>query len=182
MHLLQFGGQSYYKGTDVLVDAVCGMDNSMQSRIETHIVGGISEKFLNELKEKDKDSIITWKPYFLDDDELYSEINSCDLIVLPYRAISQSGVLLLSIFFNKFIICSDLPSFKETMRGGEDDSLDDVLFFKNEDSVSLRNLIKRYVDQDVDEVTVHERITRLKELYSWESAARSTLGVYNKRK
>ena len=25
------------------------------------------EKFLNELKEKDKDGIITWKPYFLDD-------------------------------------------------------------------------------------------------------------------
>lgn len=180
LHILQFGGQSFYKGTDVLVDAVCGMDRSMQDKIETHIVGGISEKFLNELKEKDKDGIITWKPYFLDDKELYEEINNSDMIVLPYRAISQSGVLLLSIYFGKLIICSDLPSFKETMQGVEGEGLDNDLFFKNEDSESLRTLIQRYINKEVDEEKVHKRISRLKDLYSWESAAKATLQVYNK--
>ena len=106
LHILQFGGQSYYKGTDLLVDAVCNLDEERKKRIETHIVGGISKSFLDELKAKDADSIITWKPYFLSDEELYQEINAADLIVLPYRAISQSGVLLLSIYFGKLIICS----------------------------------------------------------------------------
>ena len=97
LHILQFGGQSFYKGTDLLVDAVCGLDDERKKRIETHIVGGISQSFLEELKKKDVDSVVTWKAYFLSDEELYQEINAADLIVLPYRAISQSGVLLHSI-------------------------------------------------------------------------------------
>lgn len=180
LHILQFGGQSYYKGTDVLVDAVCGLEKSLQDKIETHIVGGISRKFLDELKQRDKDGIVTWKPYFLDDKELHEEINNSDLIVLPYRAISQSGVLLLSIYFGKLIICSDLPSFKETMQGGEGEGLDNDLFFENENSTSLRSLIERYINNDVDEGKVHERITHLKDLYSWETAAKATIRVYNR--
>ena len=178
LHILQFGGQSYYKGTDLLVDAVCSLDDERKKRIETHIVGGISQSFLDELKKKDVDSIITWRAIFLSDEELYQEINAADLIVLPYRAISQSGVLLLSIYFGKLIVCSDLPSFKETMQGDEGDILDGCLFFKNEDAGSLRELLVKYVDGIIDEKAVRERINHLKSLYSWESAARATIETY----
>lgn len=178
LHILQFGGQSYYKGTDLLVDAVCSLDAERKKRIETHIVGGISQSFLDELKKKDVDSIITWRAYFLSDEELYQEINEADLIVLPYRAISQSGVLLLSIFFGKLIICSDLPSFKETLQGENGDSLDNDLFFKNEDAESLRELIVRYIDGKIDEEAIRSRVNHLKSLYSWQSAARATVEVY----
>ena len=178
LHILQFGGQSYYKGTDLLVDAVCKLDDERKKRLETHIVGGISQSFLTELKAKDIDSIITWKAYFLTDEELYQEINAADLIVLPYRNISQSGVLLLSIFFGKLIICSDLPSFKETMQGGEGDGLDDCLFFKSEEANSLRELLKKYIDGSIDEEAVRKRIMHLKSQYSWQSAAKATMKVY----
>ena len=178
LHILQFGGQSYYKGTDLLVDAVCGLDEEIKKQIETHIVGGISQSFLTELKAKDIDSIITWKAYFLTDEELYQEINAADLIVLPYRNISQSGVLLLSIFFGKLIICSDLPSFKETMHGDEDIGLDDSLFFKSEEADSLRELLKKYIDGSIDEEAVRKRIKHLKSLYSCQSAAKATMKVY----
>ena len=167
LHILQFGGQSFYKVTDLLVDAVCGLDDERKKRIETHIVGGVSQSFFDELKKKDVDSVITWKAYFLSDEELYQEINATDLIVLPYRAISQSGVLLLSIYFGKLIICSDLPSFKETMQGEDGNSLDNDLFFKNEDADSLRNLIVRYIDGKVDEEAIRKRVNHLKSLYSW---------------
>ena len=178
LHILQFGGQSFYKGTDLLVDAVCGLDDERKKRIETHIVGGVSQSFFDELKKKDVDSVITWKAYFLSDEELYQEINATDLIVLPYRAISQSGVLLLSIYFGKLIICSDLPSFKETMQGEDGNSLDNDLFFKNEDADSLRNLIVRYIDGKVDEEAVRKRVNHIKSLNSWQSAAKATIKVY----
>ena len=178
LHILQCGGQSYYKGTDLLVDAVCKLDEERKKRLETHIVGGISQSFLTELKAKDIDSIITWKAYFLTDEELYQEINAADLIVLPYRNISQSGVLLLSIFFGKLIICSDLPSFKETMQGGEGDGLNDCLFFKSEEANSLRELLKKYIDGSIDEEAVRKRIMHLKSQYSWQSAAKATMKVY----
>lgn len=178
--ILQFGTQSYYKGTDVLVDAICGMPNEFKNKIETRIVGDIKPAFLEEMKAKDSDGAIVWKPYFLDDQELYEEINNCDIVALPYRAISQSGVLLLAIYFEKNIICSNLPSFVETMRGNMSDDLDDSLFFESENADSLRHLIMQYISKDINEEAVKQRICHLKHLYSWESAAHSTLAVYNK--
>lgn len=179
LHILQFGGQSYYKGTDLLVDAVCGLDDDRKKSVETHIVGNISQSFLDVLKAKDADSIIKWKAFFLGDDELYQEINAADLIVLPYRAISQSGALLLSIYFDKLIICSDLPAFKETMQGDEDDGLDNSLFFRSEDSGALRELLIKYIDGNIDEEAIRKRLRHLKSLYSWKSAAKATLKVYD---
>lgn len=178
LRILQFGGQSFYKGTDLLVRAVCGLDQERKSKIDTHIVGGISQSFLGELKRIDTESMIYWKPYFLDNNELYNEINEADLVVLPYRAISQSGVLLLSIYFEKMIICSDLPSFKETLHGEDGDRLDDCFFFKSEDVLSLRNLIIRYIDGQISDAAIKERIVKLKNLYSWDTAAKQTILVY----
>lgn len=180
LRILQFGAQSFYKGTDLLVDAICGLDDERKSKIDTYVVGNINQSFLDELKAKDKDSVIQWKAYFLNKDELYQEINDSDLIVLPYRAISQSGVLLLSIYFGKLIICSDLPSFKETIKGDADEGLDDIFFFKSEDAGSLRNILIKYIDGNIDENVVRKRIQHLKTLYSWESAAKATLDVYRK--
>lgn len=99
--ILQFGLQTYYKGTDILVDAVNLLPAEYSEKIETRIVGGVGESYLQELKGKDSNSLIHWKSYFLSNDELYEEINNSDVLVLPYREISQSGVLLLSIYFEK---------------------------------------------------------------------------------
>ena len=66
------------------------------------------------------------------------------------------------------------------MRGEDGDGLDDSIFFKNEDVESLRNLLVRYIDMNVDEGAERDRVQKLKKLYSWESAAKSTLDVYKK--
>lgn len=181
LRVLQFGNQSFYKGTDILVEAICGLEKSLQAKIETYITGAINEKFLNELKAKDKEKRIIWEPYFLQDSDLYEHINNSDLIVLPYRTISQSGVLLLSIYFNKLIICSDLPTFKETLQGDEGTDLDDAFFFNSEDASSLRLLLTKYIHGEIDEHAVHKRIAHLNHSYSWESAAKSTLRVYQQK-
>lgn len=178
LHILQFGGQSRYKGTDLLVQAVCGLPQVYKAKIKTNIVGGISQSFLDELKAIDNGGDITWKPYFLSDDELNQEIAASDIIVLPYRAISQSGVLLLSIYFKKMLICSDLPSFKETLHGVFDESLDEDMFFKSENVDSLQELIIRYIEGSVPKEKIYERMDALKKLYSWENASLMTWQVY----
>ncbi len=178
INILQFGGQSAYKGTDLLVDAICGLDKRHKSMVSVNIVGDISPAFLADLKKRDTDSIINWMPYFLKDDELYEVINNSDIIVLPYRAISQSGVLLLSIYFEKLIICSNLPSFIETMSLENCKELDDCLFFETENADSLRKLLIRYIDGNVCVDKLINRIKYLKKLYSWDCAAKSTLKVY----
>lgn len=179
LHVLMFGIHSYYKGTDILVDAINALNEDYNKKVEARIIGSINDKYLAELKRKDVNSRISWLPYYLENAVLYQEINNCDLIVLPYRAISQSGVLLLSMYFEKLIICSDLPSFKETMRGDEGNCLDSCLFFRNEDAGSLRELLEMYIDGNINEDAVRNRVNHLKSLYSWQSAANATLNVYS---
>lgn len=178
--ILQFGLQTYYKGTDILVDAVNLLPVEYSENIEVRIVGGVGESYLQELKGKDSNSLIHWKSYFLPNDELYEEINNSDVLVLPYREISQSGVLLLSIYFEKNIICSDLPSFIETIHGDLDNSLDKDFFFKNNDPSSLCELLMRYIDGSINNEKIQNRIRHLKNLYSWENAAKATISIYRK--
>lgn len=64
------------------------------------------------------------------------------------------------------------------MQGEDGNSLDNDLFFKNEDADSLRVLISRYIDGKIDEEAVRKRVNHLKSLYSWQSAAKATIEVY----
>lgn len=64
------------------------------------------------------------------------------------------------------------------MQGEDGNSLDNDLFFKNEDADSLRVLISRYIDGKIDEEAVRKRVNHLKSLHSWQSAAKATIEVY----
>jgi len=179
MRFIMYGNQGHYKGTDILVDAALMLPESYKSKSEFKIVGNISPVFYNELKNKtDKDSVkVDWMPYFVDDKMLYQEIIDSDVIVLPYRAISQSGVLLLALYFEKLIITSDLVSFKETL-----DTFTDDMFFKNENIKDLSELLKRYINHEMNFDIIKGQIRALKEKYTWNTAAIKTISIYNSEK
>ena len=134
--------------------------------------------FYEDLREIDKNNTVLWKPYFLSDNDLYKEIKNADIIVLPYRAISQSGVLLLSLFFEKLIITSNLPSFVETL-SSENEEINKSIFFESENENQLEQLIRRYVDGQVNTNLIYEHLMNLKNSYSWKSAAIKTFEIYH---
>ena len=105
--------------------------------------------------------------------DLYQAIGESDLILLPYRNISQSGVLLLALSYKKPILTSDLPSFRETLEGYPRD-----YFFKPDNPKSLAEMLKRYVDGDINEEYLKEKIIKLNFKYSWSESARNTLAAY----
>lgn len=180
LHVLQFGLQSYYKGTDILVKAVCSLPDSYKSKIAARVVGAIDKKFLDELQAIDKNNEIVFIPRYLDKQELYNEIDNCDVIILPYRAISQSGVLLLSVYFGKMIICSNLPSFVETIKGDKENESVEPFFFNTEDENSLKELLQKYIDGFVNYKGIQSHLNYLKDLYSWSNSAKKTIEVYYK--
>ena len=121
---------------------------------------------MNELKEKKQNANIEFIPEYVSDEVLYKYIADSDIIVLPYREISQSGALLLALSTKRLIITSDIPSFKETLAGTGEDT-----FFENGNAASLSNLIKKYVDGLVDENKQLDIIESLEAKYSWENIA-----------
>ena len=171
--IMMFGLQSYYKGTDLLINAIKELDYSNKEKVEVVVAGKFAPAYFENVKTIETGANIIWKPYFLADDELYREIESSDVIVLPYREISQSGALLTALNFNKPLLASDLPSFKETLFAYDDD-----MFFKNGDYQDLMRLIKRYINKELNVEDVLKRNERIKSKFTWSNTAKQTLTIY----
>lgn len=173
--IISYGHQDPYKGTDLLLDAIQLLPPEYKEKVELSILGRGQQSYTDLLKEKGKGLTIEWKLFFVDDKTMYQDITDADAIVLPYRNISQSGVLLLALYFNKPIICSDLPPFIETLEGYPKE-----LFFTNGSSESLKEVIMRQIDKPIDEEILKISLNKMRSKYSWNESGKLTLEVYKK--
>lgn len=166
LHLVMFGNQSFYKGTDILVDAIALLPNEIQSRIHTTIVGQTPEEFQKVLRQKSAGLDIELILNRVSDEFLDEIILKSDVLVFPYREITQSGALLQALYFERPIICSNLPSFKETLSGfGEE------MFFESGNVESLSSLLNRLMDPSFDFEKQKQNCAMVKERYSWKNVA-----------
>ena len=169
-----YGNLTDYKGVDLFVEAIKDLPEHYRKRVRGIIAGEMQNKKLcYRLQEESRDLNIEWYPYFLPDKELYEKIDNSNVIVLPYKQISQSGVLLLALYFRRFIITSDLPTFKETLKGFSDD-----MFFESENTNGLAQLMMRFVDDDFDKEKQMQAIENLNRDYSWNTAAKKMIKIY----
>ena len=166
LKLIMYGNQSTYKGTDIFVNALTLLPQEYKDKVHALVVGKTYSDYLNKLKEKKENANIEFNPEYVSDEALYEYIAESDIIVLPYREISQSGVLLLALSTKRLIITSNIPSFKETLVGMGQDT-----FFENGNAASLSKLIIRYVDGLVDGKKQLDIIECLVAKYSWMNVA-----------
>ena len=175
LKLIMYGNQSFYKGTDILLDALALLPIELRNKVYTLIVGKTSSEYLALLKQKIDDLNVDFIPEFVPEDDLNKYIMESDVIVLPYREISQSGALLLALNFEKSIIVSDLPSFRETLLG-----VDENVFFEKGNAKSLAGLIRKYIEERVNLLKIQKEIKKLAEIYEWKKIARIYLAlIYN---
>lgn len=171
--ILMFGMQEPYKGTDLLVNAIDTLSDQVKKNIKVEIVGRMQEGYLKTFEHVAQRNNILINPYRISNKELYEKIVGSDFLVYPYRRISQSGALLLGLYFNKPILASDLPPFIETLDGFETE-----WFFKSESTEDLARLITDCVSGRINLESQLQCIGKLKDIYSWDSVAKSTLLVY----
>ena len=166
LQLVMFGNQSYYKGTDILVDAIALLPKDTQNQIHTTIVGQTPEEYQKVLRQKSAGLDIDLILKRVSDEHLDEIILKSDVLVFPYREITQSGALLQALFFERLIISSKLPSFKETLAG-----FNEEMFFDSGDAESLSNLLKKMVEPSFDFEKQRKLCEELKERYSWKNIA-----------
>lgn len=111
--LLMFGALQEYKGVDLLIKAFA----AYESEHITLIIAGSSKncpeygKFLGELARHDE-RITLYDRYVLDDEVQYF-FRAADYTIYPYRQISNSGTIFLSLTFGIPIIVSDKGGVRE---------------------------------------------------------------------
>lgn len=173
--MIVFGLITPYKGVDILIESLELLPLEIIQRLELTIAGSIDSLYLSHLKSLAKKSAeaIVWHPHFIPEKDLDNMINNSNIIILPYRSISQSGVLLLSLYFKKLIVTSNLPSFLETLEGYKPE-----WFFESENPKSLANLLQLILEERININEQQIVINQLNEKYSPSRFANDTISVY----
>lgn len=159
-YVLFFGAVNSYKGVDLLIEA---FKRSKVMGTTKLVIAGKGMDY-----EIHSDNIIRINR-FIDDDEVSALFKKARLVVYPYISATMSGVFSLAYFFDKLVLASDIPFFREY-------ATENVSFFQvgNIDSLqeSLEKMLTRAEDYHVEKLG-YER------LYSGQALSEAYWELYN---
>ena len=118
---LLFGKLKPYKGADLLIRALSAMPIDALAKTLVRIVGEPrmdTTPLFALARELKVDHRIVWDLRFVDDDEIGKIFGSVDVIVMPYREIDASGVLMMALSAGLPIVASSIGLFAELLRDG----------------------------------------------------------------
>jgi len=161
--LLFFGFIRDYKGLDILIDS---LDSIKELDIKL-LIGGESyiktDKIKDSIKKNSLSEMIIWHKKYISNEDINLYFSACDIVVLPYKKISQSGIVPMAYHFDKLIVCSDIKSLKEhiieTKTG---------YFFKKNNSNHLSSIISKIYESH-DFKKSEDYINKYKYKYSFEN-------------
>jgi glycosyltransferase involved in cell wall biosynthesis len=115
VHFVYLGRLEYYKGIDLIINALNILDKNFDvaKRIKITIAGTGNYKI-------EKTKYLTIEYYlvnrYITNEEFSYILNSADYLILPYRDISQSGIFSKALTSSKPVICNDIGYLSETVR------------------------------------------------------------------
>ncbi len=169
LELLFFGLIRNYKGLDI---ALHGLAKSGRQDIMMTVVGEFWEgkeathELIEELDVKDKVEVV---PRYVSDAEAAEYFARADVVILPYRTVSGSGVIPVAYRYGKPVIVSDLPGLTDVVDEGETG-----WFVPAEDSDAIGCLLSEVVTTERVE-TMKEAIALKRKELSWERFAEVVL-------
>jgi glycosyltransferase involved in cell wall biosynthesis len=176
--LLFFGFIKEYKGLDMLLEAVEIASKSVD-RLTLIIAGAAESKkivdgYERTISELPKNIKVIYHSEFIPHDKVANYFMASDILVLPYKIISHSGVLHLAYSFGRAIIGTRVGDFEEFIEDGKSGFIAE----KN-DSQGVADAILRFYSnpENVDKMSLYaQNLNDTK--YSWENIALTMKGIY----
>lgn len=181
--LLFFGAIKEYKGLDILLNSLFLTSNKIDN-IAVIIAGMTGDAESKEIVFKSKDIIsklpkeitFIFHDKFIPDAEVAKYFIASDVVVLPYRRISHSGVLHVAYSFGRPVIATNVGDFKEAIEDGKSGF---VL-----SSNSPENLSEKIIQVFSDRLKLEEMGQYARHLsetkYSWKNSAELMKPIYEK--
>lgn len=180
--ILFFGNLGPYKGVDLLVAAfqrIAATNVNCRLIIAGKPRGGC-QKYVAEIEESIRNYGIqkqVWSHIgFVPDNRLEAYFKAADVLILPYRFISQSAVLFMAYSFGLPVVATDVGCFREDIIEGKTGFV-----CKPEDPIDLADGIERYFASDLYqhlEKRRHDIRDYANQRYSWEKVSELTLNAY----
>lgn len=171
--LLFFGTIREYKGLDVLIDALPRVAAS-DPGVSLTIAG---EPFIavENLKQRATQTgvadRIEWKLGYVSDPEVARLLGQCDLVVLPYRNATQSGVVPLAYEFDIPVVATRVGGLEEVVIPGETGYL-----VPPDDPGALAEAILQFL-KSADRESFRKRIRGFRRELSWEQVVGNMLAL-----
>jgi len=177
--ILFFGTLKPYKGVDILLEAFARLPAPLAQDAVLQIVGQPRmpiEPLQDLARRLGIEDRIFWDLRFVDERKVALYFSEADVVVLPYRWIDQSGVLMVALAFGKPIVASWVGGFVEIIKDGLHGFLVDP-----EDVEALAQALAHLLADDELRARMGKAVQELAsgEL-SWDSIAEKTIGVYER--
>lgn len=176
-NLLFFGQIKDVKGLDILLEGLSETIKT-QPNIQLTIAGkpwkSDWEQYQTIIDKFNLQSHVQLRLEYIPDSEVASLFQSCDLVVLPYKRIYQSGVLLLAMSYGRPCLVSDLEPFKEVVELAKA-----AIIFKSESPNSLSEKILECINHpELLADTTRKANELIKDDYSWTHIGALTMITY----
>ncbi|UCG25882.1 MAG: glycosyltransferase [Chloroflexota bacterium] len=166
--LLFIGFVRPYKGLDILLDA---MPRILRSRSLHLLVAGEfwqgDQPYVNQIHRLGIGQAVTMENRYLPNEELSAVLARADVVVLPYRTATQSGIVQLAFGSQKPVITTDVGGLAEAVQDGQMG-----LVVPPEDPEALAAAVIRFFDEDLGPV-FQEHIRRDSQRFSWQQMVRA---------
>ena len=165
---LYLGYLRRYKGVELLIDAWNGVPGTLL------IAGSVKEAaYAEELRAQAQQTpSIQLHMHYVPDSQLSTWIGAADVLVLPYRKLLTSAVLMWALSYAKPVIVPDVPTVRELITEGETGFL-----FEPENVQSLHAALQRAAHQ-ADLQQLAQNAYELAAALPWEKSAAILHEVY----
>ena len=175
--LLFFGQIKSVKGLDILLNALPPVVHRYPGTI-LFIAGRLwkdnFEKYAKIIEDKNLGSHCRLRIEYIAKKEADNLFSAADLLVLPYRKIYQSGVLLMGMSYGTAVLASDLDGMLEIIEDGENGFV-----FPAHDSDALsQRLMELLAEPQKLQQAADKALQLMENEYSWSVVAKKTAAAY----
>ncbi|MEM7102366.1 MAG: glycosyltransferase family 4 protein [Bacteroidota bacterium] len=154
--LLFLGRLGYYKGIDLLINAVKKIEHPAYDGLT------IAGKRQKRLPIRFNDSRIKLIDKWHADAEIAELVNTHDILVLPYREATQSGVVTIGISASIPMVCTKTGGLHEQLT-------DDEAIFVNPEPDDIHKGIQKLLESPDLYEKISQRLVEKRKQLSWES-------------
>jgi glycosyltransferase involved in cell wall biosynthesis len=170
--LVFFGFIRKYKGLDLLLRAMPRIHEETGARLV--VLGEFYEDrapYDRIVEQEGLSGIVTMSGDYVPNEEVGPTFSAADLVVLPYRAATQSGIVQVAYQLERPVICTRVGGLEEMVRDGETG-----LLVAPGDEDALIGAVRRYFAESLEGPLV-QGVRRVKKSMGWDTLAATVARV-----
>jgi len=174
--ILYFGIIRDYKGFDILLNAIAELKDS---GLDFHLLAGgecygSDEKYTQLISNLGISDYITWHNKYIPDSEVSNYFSAADVVALPYRTASQSGVTQIAYSYDIPVIVTKVGGLPEIVDEGRSG-----FTIEPENPKELANILEKNLKAGTF-LEMATYIKKFKQKFSWEYFVNGIELVYSK--